>query len=99
MLLFGPLYKRYSSPSDFLRLFAVDASVIGGIFAEGSQYPELLITRKNGELFIFENFTLARRVMNNLPVQVYEVTEEVLSASNFRDVSHPARRQLITQPA
>lgn len=99
MLLFGPLHKRYSSPSDFLRLFAVDASVIGGIFAEGSSHPELLITRKNGKLFIFENFTLARRVMNNLPVQVYEVTEEVLNASNFKDIQYSPRREPVMQLA
>ena len=85
--MFGKEYKCYTTPIDFLEGFGSLNTVVGGLFASSSSLvAELIISKSSvtGQLYIWENFCVPRRMKVFLPVHVYEISIEVLKDIHFR---------------
>jgi hypothetical protein len=87
--MFGEEYKCYATPKDFLEGFGQLTTVVGGLFTStSSSVAELIISRSSttGQLYIWENFCIPRRMKVFLPVHVYVISAEILSDVNFRHI-------------
>lgn len=85
--MFGKEYECYTTPADFLEKFVNLNLVIGGLYTSASaSYAELIISKSalTGQLYIWENFCVPRRMRVFLPVHVFEITADVLEDSRFR---------------
>ena len=87
--MFGKEYKCFRTPADFLEKFANLNLVIGGLYvSSSSSHAELIISKSihTGQLYIWENFSVPRRMRVFLPVHVFEVTADVLENDHFRQL-------------
>lgn len=85
--MFGEEYRCYATPTDFLEGFGHFNTVVGGLFTSASSsVAELIISRSTitGQLYIWENFCVPRRMKVFLPVHVYNISVDVLNDIHFR---------------
>lgn len=85
-MIFGQLFCKCSTPSEFLINFSKTHTVVGGIFANGISFPDILVIKNisTEQYYCLENFALPRRTHCRLPISVFETNSTVTSLTSFK---------------